>query len=67
MPSSVVRSFRYDPVRRVLTVRFVNGRVYLYADVPASVYLGLRAAESKGRFFNTHIRDVYRFRAQSAA
>jgi len=45
--------------RRVLTVRFRSGKVYNYIGVPAPLYQQLLAAESKGSFFNTHIRDAY--------
>ncbi len=66
MPSSVIRSVSYDPAGRALTVRFVSGRVYVYADVPARVVAGLRKADSKGRYFNAHIRNAYRCRALPA-
>jgi hypothetical protein len=45
--------------RRVLTVRFRSGKIYTYIGVPAPLYHQLLAAESKGSFFNAHIRDVY--------
>ncbi|MGD9846204.1 MAG: KTSC domain-containing protein [Variibacter sp.] len=63
----MIRSTRYDSARRILTVRFVTGRVYVYAGVPRPVYDAFRAAPSKGRFFNAHIRNVYRYREQTAA
>ncbi|HEX5982952.1 MAG TPA: KTSC domain-containing protein [Solirubrobacterales bacterium] len=44
----------------VLEVRFRNGGVYRYLDVPEEVCAALMEAESKGRFFNRRIRDVYR-------
>jgi hypothetical protein len=62
MPSSVIRRFSYRAERRELNVEFVTGRVYLYFDVPPDEVLSLRAAFSKGRYFNAHIRDRYRFR-----
>jgi hypothetical protein len=58
---------RYDSARRILTVRFVSGRVYAYAGVPRPVYAAFQVAPSKGRFFNAHIRDRYRFRERTAA
>ena len=60
MPSTVIRRFAYDPPSRSLDVEFVSGRRYRYADVPQSVADRFRAAFSKGRFFNAHIRDDYR-------
>jgi hypothetical protein len=43
-----------------LTITFVTGRRYIYADVPEQVYADFRAAYSKGTFFNKYIRDHYR-------
>ena len=60
MPSSVIRRFRFDPLRQVLDVEFVTGRRYRYFDVPEEEAAAFRAAFAKGRFFNAHIRDVYR-------
>jgi lysyl-tRNA synthetase class 2 len=59
MPSTVIRSFRYDPEARELHVTFVSGRRYAYADVPAEVAEQMRLAFSKGSFFNRRIRDHF--------
>ena len=40
---------------------FRSGELYTYLGVPTEVYEGLLAAESKGRFFQAHIRDQYMF------
>lgn len=61
MPSSVIRSFDYDPAAQRLDVQFVSGRRYSYHDVPANVAEGMRRAISKGSYFNRRIRDAYRF------
>lgn len=57
--SSCIDSVGYD--NEVLEVRFNNGGVYRYFEVPAQLYRQLLAAESKGRFFNHHIRDDYSY------
>ena len=62
MPSTVIRSFEYSPERRELVVEFVTGRRYVYLDVPEEEAAAMRAALAKGRYFNGHIRDRYRFR-----
>jgi lysyl-tRNA synthetase class 2 len=62
MPSSVIRHFAHDPASRQLTVTFTTGRVYVYDNVPDAVAAALRDAPSKGRFFNSQIRDAYRYR-----
>lgn len=62
MPSSVIRSYRYDPARRELGVVFQSQRRYIYSEVPAETYAAMKAAFSKGEFFNRHIRDKFTFR-----
>jgi lysyl-tRNA synthetase class 2 len=57
--SSALTQVNYNARTRDLDIRFVTGRRYRYADVPAEVYESLMQAESKGAFFNTHIRDNY--------
>jgi hypothetical protein len=61
MPSSVIRDFDYDPADRRLDIVFQTGRRYVYHDVPEEVVKGFRVASSKGEYFNTHVRDRYRF------
>jgi uncharacterized protein YqiB (DUF1249 family) len=56
--SSVIESAGYS---MVLEIEFENGRIYQYYDVPVSVYLELMAAESKGKYFNAHIRNEYKY------
>jgi hypothetical protein len=69
MPSTVIRSFEYRPETCELVVNFVSGRRYVYSDVPEREAEAMRSAFSKGRYFNLHIRDHYRFRelAQSVS
>ena len=62
MPSTVIRRFDYAPERRELLVEFVTGRRYVYLDVPEDEVGAMRSAFAKGRYFNVHIRDRYRFR-----
>ncbi len=59
MPSTVISDARYDPDREVLDIVFTTGRRYLYHRVPAEEADRFRAAFSKGRHFNAHIRDRY--------
>jgi lysyl-tRNA synthetase class 2 len=60
--SSTISRIDYDQPSRTLVIRFGTGRAYEYADVPSDVYRNFRSAVSKGIFFNTHIRDRYRYR-----
>ena len=59
MPSSVIRAYRYDAEKRELLVIFQTGRRYRYKAVPPEVHDALKAAFSKGYFFNRHIRDHF--------
>jgi KTSC domain-containing protein len=61
MPSTVIRSYRYDPQRRELAIVFQTRRAYTYSEVPYETYAALKAAFSKGEFFNRHIRGKFAF------
>lgn len=61
MPSTVIRRFDYDAPARRLDIQFVTGRRYSYHDVPEWLVDAMRAAQSKGRFFNRRIRDHFAF------
>jgi lysyl-tRNA synthetase class 2 len=65
MPSSVIRSYRYDPQQKRLELVFVSGRRYRYHDVPEETYSAMRRAFSKGEFFNAHVRDQFRHTRES--
>ena len=60
MPSTVIRTFAYDPETRTLQVTFVSGRRYRYHEVPAETYAAMKAAFAKGEFFNKAIRARFR-------
>jgi hypothetical protein len=57
MPSTVIRSYHYDRRRRTLDIVFQSCRRYTYLGVPEETYDEMKAAFSKGEFFNRHIRD----------
>ncbi len=59
--SRAIVSVEHDAGSGTLFVRFVDGDLYAYFDVPRLEYEGFLAAESKGRFFAEHIRPVYDF------
>lgn len=59
MPSSVIRQAHYDPEREILDIVFTTGRRYLYHRVPPDAADAFRAAFSKGRHFNAHVRGRY--------
>jgi hypothetical protein len=59
MPSAIIRSFDYRADAQELEILFTTGRRYLYRQVPPDAAQALRAAFSKGRHFNAHIRGHY--------
>jgi KTSC domain-containing protein len=59
MPSSVIRNYKCDAETEELEVLFTTGRRYVYHAVPQAAVDEFRAAFSKGRHFNAHIRDAY--------
>jgi hypothetical protein len=61
MLSNVIRSVRYNEEDHRLDIRFVSGRLYSYRGVPPEIARRMRAAASKGAFFNRAIRDRYPF------
>lgn len=55
--SSNVDAVGYE--NAVLVVRFVNGSVYSYSDVPEEVYDSMLNAESKGKYLCQKIKGKY--------
>lgn len=55
--SSNIHSIGYS--NGTLTVRFLNGREYVYFDIPISVYYSFIDAPSVGKYYNEHIRQKY--------
>ena len=60
--SSSLAALGYDDLRSILQVQFVDGSIYEYTDVPGLVYHNFRRSDSKGAYFNRHIRRQYRHR-----
>jgi len=67
MPSTVIRCYRYDRRRQELDIVFQSGRRYTYRGVPEETYDAMKAAASKGEFFNRHIRDRFTFERSGEA
>lgn len=61
--SSLLRSVAFRD--GLLYVRFDNdaalGKLFIYEDVPESMFKKLLAAKSQGSFFHHHIRDAYKY------
>lgn len=63
--SSLLTWVCYDAAARRLEVQFHSGERYQYFAVPASRYQQLLQADSKGSFFNRHIRNCFPFQQLS--
>ena len=61
MPSTVINHYEYDDKEQTLTLTFITGMVYRYREVPEKVYKLFRASISKGKYFNYHIKDKFKF------
>ena len=57
--SSSLAQVAYDRHQSILLVQFRDGTVYEYEGVPLQTYLDLLQADSKGAYFNRHIRTLY--------
>ena len=58
--SAAIRHIHYKPESEELSIWFgPEGRRYKYFDVPEFLYVALRDAESRGRFFNQAIRGKF--------
>ena len=56
--SSLLSSAAYSD-DGTLQLQFRNGTIYQYIAVPPDIFQDLLAAESKGAYFNRHIRDQF--------
>lgn len=59
--SSNVESVGYDEGSSTLQVKFKNGAMYQYFDVPENVFTGLRDADSIGGYLAARIKGTYRY------
>jgi hypothetical protein len=59
--SSTLASVGYCSDSRLLEAEFRSHALYRYFDVPAEIHRQLMAAQSKGAFFNAHVRNCFRY------
>jgi lysyl-tRNA synthetase, class II len=59
--SNSIESFDYDGQKQILRVKFINGKIYKYHDVPDRVYQDWKNAPSVGQYFNTNVKDKFGF------
>ncbi|MDQ6470871.1 KTSC domain-containing protein [Flavobacterium sp. LHD-80] len=58
--SSNLKSIGYDDNNQILEIEFNHGGVYRYFGVPEDVHYELMTANSKGSYFSSHIKNIYR-------
>ena len=61
MPSSVIKTYHYDPETKELKIIFVSGLIYKYREVPEEIFLRMKAYTSKGAFLNKFIKRNFVF------
>lgn len=61
LQSTSLNAATYQDQGAVLELEFRSGAIYRYLGVPEPVYQGLLSAESKGRYFNQHIRNRFTY------
>lgn len=59
--SSNISEVTYDRTTGDMAVRFVDGSLYAYRNVPEEAYRGMQNAPSAGGYFYRHIRNVYAY------
>ena len=58
--SSNIKSAGYDGSTAKLRIRFANGRLYEYSNVPMAIFANLKGAESAGRYAQQKIYPLYK-------
>ena len=62
LESKMLSAAAYDDSKQVLYLRFRNtGQVYRYFEFTTADNQAFLRAESKGRFFRSHIREYFRY------
>jgi hypothetical protein len=60
--SSNLKNSVYDTEDKKLVVEFKNGVKYEYEEVPHNIFAQMRLSDSQGKFFNTKIAKVYKYK-----
>lgn len=58
--SSFITGIIHDRAAKTLTVGIRGGSNYTYTDVPRKVFKDFMGADSKGKFYNSNIRNKYK-------
>ena len=61
LESSTLAFVSHSGSDQILQAEFRSGDIYQYFDVPADTFYQLIHAQSKGRYFNAHVRNCFRY------
>ena len=59
LQSTLLKAATYQDQSAILELEFRSGSIYRYLGVSGQVYQELLRADSKGRYFNQHIRNRF--------
>jgi hypothetical protein len=54
--SSLIKNYSYYKEKQTLALRFASGKVYVYNNVSIQDLYAFLESDSKGAYFNMHIR-----------
>lgn len=57
--SSAILEVGYEESTQQMKIKFKQGKVYDFCQVPKHVFQELLESNSKGTYYNKHIRDNY--------
>lgn len=57
--SSAISAIGYDEISMRMKIRFIQGDTFDFCRVPSHIHQELMNSNSKGTYYNTHIRDRY--------
>lgn len=60
--SSIISSIGYDKSNELVYVKFNNGSLYEYKDVPQDMFDNLLNAPSIGSYLHHHFKDVFSYK-----
>ncbi len=57
--SSNIKSIGYDENEQILEIEFRGEAIWQYRNVPLTIWLELESAPSKGKYFQSQIRERF--------
>lgn len=59
--SSQIKQISYNPMDRLMLVKFANGESYIYKEVSPTTFGAFVSWDSVGTYFNRNIKPNYEF------